>query len=384
MFLIVATPSFFVACNNDYINTDHIDKYIEKELYENSFPTAPVGFMGEDDGLGNVTWKWTEGTKTTKYSLEVFEGMDTSVTAVISATLDSGTTSFVTPERLKEDLSYTAVLTSKNNVGEASSTASVKIDNIIDNAVFDRDGTFVTIFNEEDMTCTISGFAGGKSEGVTELVIPHYIIKDGDEQNPYLVTAIADGTASGSMLSTYFGAFSDNTDITSITLPQTLEVIGRAAFAGCENVRTINFRDCKELVRIKDAAFRNIRSLEQESIDLSQSTKLTEIYAFAFYYVLRNTNNIPIEVKMPSSIEFVGYAAFWCSWGGPTVDATISGADKEFIKWYAASSTMSTSNNNISILTYDAVEGNGNGSTFIASRAYSSTDRNPLIINDMN
>lgn len=377
-------PCLFTACNNDSVDTSHIDKYIEEKLYENSFPTAPVGFMAEDDGFGNVTWKWTEGAKVGEYSFEIFEGVDASGTSVVSTTLDSGTTSFVTPDRLKEDQSYFAVLISKNDVGEASATASIKIDNIIDNAVFDRDGTFVTTFNDEDMTCSISGFAAGKGVGVTELVIPHYVIKDGDEENPYLLTAIADGTASGSMLSTYSGAFSNNTDITSIKLPQTLQVIGRAAFAGCSNVRTINFQDCRDLVRIKDAAFRNIRGLDQDSIDFSQCTKLTEIYAFAFYYVLKNTNNIPIEVVMPSTIEYVGYAAFWCSWGGPTAGATISGADKEFIKWYAASSTMSTSNNNISILTFDAIEGNGNGSTFIASRAYSSTDRNPLTIDDMN
>lgn len=54
-------------------------------------------------------------------------------------------------------------------------------------------------------------------------------------------------------------AFNNNDTITSVTLPEGLEIIGHYAFYSCEKLETINFPD--SLTTIGESAFRFAKML---------------------------------------------------------------------------------------------------------------------------
>ncbi len=105
---------------------------------------------------------------------------------------------------------------------------------------------------------------------------------------------IKDGTKS-----IYCGAFSYNTDITSVTLPESLKSIANKAFYECRNLKTVNLPSSIEY--IGDAAFSNCYALNE----IELGTNLTYLGNSAF----SNCSSLE-SIEIPSSLEVVGYSAF--------------------------------------------------------------------------
>ncbi len=93
-------------------------------------------------------------------------------------------------------------------------------------------------------------------------------------------------------------AFEDNLTITSVVLPDTIEVIDYKAFADCKNLETINFPD--SLSTIGNYAFTTCHSLQ--SIDLNQVESIGEC-AFQLCISLE-------EITVPGSIKSIPDHAF--------------------------------------------------------------------------
>ncbi len=127
----------------------------------------------------------------------------------------------------------------------------------------------------EESTVTITGYTGDAAR----IEIPQKI--DG-----YDVTRIGKC------------AFEDNLTITSVVLPDTIEVIDYKAFADCRNLETINFPD--SLGIIGDYAFTTCHSLQ--SIDLNQVESIGEC-TFQLCISLE-------EITVPGSIRFIPDHAF--------------------------------------------------------------------------
>ena len=96
--------------------------------------------------------------------------------------------------------------------------------------------SFTFSFNDTDHTASLTGFIGDE----TEVVIPSTVNKltetTATEGSDYRVTAIASTTSSTS--SPFYSARST---LTSITIPETIETIGRHAFYNCTALTEINY-----------------------------------------------------------------------------------------------------------------------------------------------
>ena len=121
-----------------------------------------------------------------------------------------------------------------------------------------------------------------------------------------------------------YGAFSNCSSLTSITIPDSVTSIGNHTFDGCSSLTSITipnsvriiedyaFRDCKRLnniilsdniVIIGNYAFSECTSLS--NITLGES--VTSIGDYAFYYC-----DIT-RITIPNSVTSIGYEAFWHS-----------------------------------------------------------------------
>ena len=76
-------------------------------------------------------------------------------------------------------------------------------------------------YNDEDLTATVSGYTGT----ATEVVIPAEVTH---EDNTYKVTAIG------------YSAFWNNSDLTSVTIPEGVTIIDGSAFSGCTSLTSVS------------------------------------------------------------------------------------------------------------------------------------------------
>ena len=98
-------------------------------------------------------------------------------------------------------------------------------------------------------------------------------------------------------------AFFNDKQLTSLSLPSSVERVDSLAFEGASNLKTITFSDSgKGLKKIGSLAFRDCSSLE--SIDLSNA-EITEIPARAF----ENCTSLK-SIKLPSTVTKIAYNAF--------------------------------------------------------------------------
>ena len=116
--------------------------------------------------------------------------------------------------------------------------------------------------------------------------------------------------------------FKDNTNITSVTIPNTVTVIGDGAFDGCINLSSITFENGGTTLSVGDKAFANCQKLT--SIDLPSCT--TSIGKGAFYVTPVASFTIPANVAVigaeafrytnltsitiPASVTVIGDGAF--------------------------------------------------------------------------
>ncbi|MBQ2714915.1 MAG: leucine-rich repeat protein [Clostridia bacterium] len=92
-----------------------------------------------------------------------------------------------------------------------------------------------------------------------------------------------------------------SSNITSITIPTTVEKIGASAFENCDNLVDVIFQYSSTLQHIGDRAFYNCHELSR--IDLG-NTKLVGISKKAFY------NTDLVKIKIPDTVKYIDDSAF--------------------------------------------------------------------------
>ena len=87
---------------------------------------------------------------------------------------------------------------------------------------------------------------------------------------------------------------------TSVKLPASVESVGKQAFRGCPNLKSVNFEDLTNLKTVGEQAFSGIKV---DTLDLSH-TQLTEIPKQAFQYAGMKT------LVLPNAVTNIGEQAF--------------------------------------------------------------------------
>ena len=159
------------------------------------------------------------------------------------------------------------------------------------------DITYTAIFDSEikasyDFTIE-DGIITSYTGSATEVVIPssYSVLEDGTiiEGTDHTVTGIG-----GS-------AFSDNTSITSITIPDSVTSIRNYAFSDCTSLTSVTFGENSQLTSIGIAAFFDCTSLT--SITIPASVTSIEISAFTYCDSLTS-------ITIPASVTSIGSGAF--------------------------------------------------------------------------
>ncbi len=101
-------------------------------------------------------------------------------------------------------------------------------------------------------------------------------------------------------------AFTGAISLKSVSLPEKITMLGDYTFDDCSSLTSVDLSNCTNLSAIGDSAFNGCSSLK--SIDLSKCTNLSSIGPYAFENCLSLAS-----VAFSSSLESIGYAAFWYS-----------------------------------------------------------------------
>lgn len=94
--------------------------------------------------------------------------------------------------------------------------------------------------------------------------------------------------------------FYNKSNLKEVVLPNTVRVIGKCAFGGCKNLKSVKLS--KKLTLICGSVFENCTSLTE----VVMYNKLTDIYASAFC----GCTNLKKAV-IPASVKFIGFGVFW-------------------------------------------------------------------------
>lgn len=96
-----------------------------------------------------------------------------------------------------------------------------------------------------------------------------------------------------------FSAFTDCEDITNVSMPDTLKVIGEKAFMNCTKLREVAIPDAVE--HIQKSAFTKCKSLK--NVKLPKQLKLIDNYAF-------NDCDLQGELVIPEGVIIIGDQTF--------------------------------------------------------------------------
>lgn len=123
--------------------------------------------------------------------------------------------------------------------------------------------------------------------------------------------------------------FFECTELNQVTLPSTIEEIGDFAFFGCMNLRDIDIRNCKKIIRIGESAFEGCKSLVNltiprscqqvregafinsglKELEIENDGELTEIES----YVFKDCKDLE-KINLGNSIVKIGTSTFYgCS-----------------------------------------------------------------------
>ncbi len=136
-------------------------------------------------------------------------------------------------------------------------------------------------------------------------------------------------TVGGHTITSISGAFSNNTNIKSVIIPDTVTGIFGGCFENCKNLESINIPD--SVTKIGSRAFEGCSSLE--TIDIPDSVTLIDDEAFLFCHSLK-------EITIPESVTEIGNNAFAYCENLSTIninknpDLIISGSAFNESKWY--------------------------------------------------
>ena len=165
---------------------------------------------------------------------------------------------------------------------------------------------FTYSVNIDKTTCIIKGTT---KTDVVDLVIPGEI--DG-----YTVTKISPYAFDGS-------------NIETVTLPDTIEMIGEGAFKNCKKLKSVHgLENCNGLKEIKAYTFSYCESLQEISfpntIESMGSSAFEECTNLRYVYGLENCTKLKeiptatfrkcenlIKIDLPTGLETIGEAAFW-------------------------------------------------------------------------
>ncbi len=171
---------------------------------------------------------------------------------------------------------------------------------------------FEFLLNDTDYTASVTGYTGSD----TTVTIPSSIsvveTTDGEtkyyEGSQYTVTSIADG---------YPGVFQENTTITNVVFPDTLQTIGYDAFRYCNNIETIEYQGTLEEylsidmgnVWITDSS----HSLKIGGQEITNNLVIPDTITTIPKYAFHGCTDI-VSVSIPESVTSIGEYAFqFCS-----------------------------------------------------------------------
>lgn len=97
-------------------------------------------------------------------------------------------------------------------------------------------------------------------------------------------------------------AFDSNSEIISVSIPDSVTEIGSSAFLGCTSLKSVNFGDNSELKTIGHSAFGWCKSLE--SISIPTGVETISQYAF-------NSCDALKSVIIPESVKILAYGIFY-------------------------------------------------------------------------
>lgn len=103
------------------------------------------------------------------------------------------------------------------------------------------------------------------------------------------------------------GTFQSNKALTSISLPNTLEVIGDFTFSGCTALTSVKFGSNNKLRIIGSGAFRDAKFT---SLEIPEGVEEIDYMAFAAMNGSNNTNYTLTSVTLPSSLKKIEYNVF--------------------------------------------------------------------------
>ena len=142
-------------------------------------------------------------------------------------------------------------------------------------------------YNDEDLTATVSGYTGT----ATEVVIPAEVTH---EDNTYKVTAIG------------YSAFWNNSDLTSVTIPEGVTRIEAIAFGSCTSLKSVTIPEGVTI--IDGSAFSGCTSLTSVSLPASLTMCDQSFYGL---------NLTKVTFATPQPPEFIwispegSFPAFW-------------------------------------------------------------------------
>lgn len=145
---------------------------------------------------------------------------------------------------------------------------------------FIADGVRYQVTGEDETTCSVIALSEGK---YTDYVY----IRNTVTNDELTVTAIGES------------AFKDCGELTSISLPETLQTIGSGAFAGCSSLTSITVPD--GVTTIEENTFKNCSSLA--SVNLGSGLTNIKFWAFAFCTALKG-------ITLPASVTSVDAYGF--------------------------------------------------------------------------
>ena len=194
--------------------------------------------------------------------------------------------------------------------------------------------SFEFSFDDENHTASITDFVGSE----TEVIIP------ATEGSDFTVTSIGDF------------AFFDCSDLTSITIPDSVRSIGSNAFDRCTSLTSVDFGENSLLTSIGNYAFRDCSSLTSITIpegvtrigdyafqDCSSLTSITipegvtRIRDCTFYQCSNLTS-----ITIPNTVTRIGFSAFFGCYAlaevynySPRITVTEGSPDNEYLGRYA-------------------------------------------------
>ncbi len=213
----------------------------------------------------------------------------------------------------------------------------------------DPESGLILSLDESTQTYTVVGC----TDAVSTVEIP-------DKYNGIRITAIGDG------------AFKDNTKLTSITIPSTIESIGGVAFHGCSELKTVIFDEFdagSRLTELPSGVFNKCAKLE--TVDIPDSVRTIGYRAFSDCSLLDNVS-LPHNLKEIMNYAFAGCANLesidMTTHGGFSVYAnafascpsltslatpeTYTDADREQIFHYDPSTKLLTGENGTKLIKY--------------------------------